>query len=90
MATCGVLTFRGDITGYAQQPLECLRPDGHTGPHLIQREDGTYIAYEIDWECDCDYCHSSDREEWCELYKPVSEIEANVLVAKWKYHFSYW
>jgi hypothetical protein len=84
METCGAIAFR-DIAGFPREPLGCLRPHWHTGPHLIQRENGTFIAYEIDWGCDCYSCNMEDMDQWCEVYTEVTEDRAKHLVAEPEY-----
>lgn len=82
MEICGVLTYHYNLLGVRplSQGLECLRPHGHAGPHLIQREDGKYIAYETDLLCMCEICTtSSEPEDWCDAYRVVTRKEAKLL-----------
>ena len=80
MKLCGGIA-RGDVAGYEPEPCACLRPDAHVGPHLIQRPSGTYVAFELDWGCDCHDCKSDDRSQWCEVYGEVSKVEAQLLIS---------
>lgn len=73
---CDYLTNRSDITGSLDEYLECLRQDYHAGPHLIQRGDGTYVAFNNDDECGCECCQHEDPENWCQVYWEVGENEA--------------
>lgn len=81
--TCGVLTFDYDLTFQLRgrsQGYECIRPCMHAGPHLIQREDGGYIAFEKDLFCMCETCRTSDEPaDWCEAYRVVTRKEAELL-----------
>ena len=78
---CDVQCGRGDILGYyldamsegAPSSLECMRSQGHDGSHLVQRFDGTYIAWEKDW-CHpgtCIGCDSEDSEDDCLCYREI-------------------
>lgn len=78
--TCGVLTSDIHITGGSAEPLECLRPRHQFGQHLIRRDDGGYVAYETDWTCGCEMCQSDERDDWCEIYRDVSDEEAKYLL----------
>jgi hypothetical protein len=84
MDTCGILTHYRDMIGGSKNPCECLRPRNHDDPHLIQRDDGTYVAYRTDWECDCSMCQSDNPDDWCEIYWKVSEEEAKKLISSIK------
>lgn len=33
--------------------LQCLRKEGHDGPHLVLSSKGRYQMWEIDFTCDC-------------------------------------
>ncbi len=82
MCTCGILTHDIQIIGWSEGETyrECLRPTGHSGPHLIRREDDTFIAYETDWLCDCAGCQSDDPCNWCEIYWEVSPEMAELFI----------
>ncbi len=80
--TCGILTHHYNLHGtrHSSEGLECLRPEGHAGPHLIQREDGKYIAYETDLFCTCEICSTSNEpEDWCDTYRVITRKEAKLL-----------
>jgi hypothetical protein len=81
MNICGAIA-PAKVAGSQEETCECLRPEGHYGPHLIQRNDGEYILFEWDWECDCEYCQSEDRARWCALYKKISGYEAQFFIAE--------
>jgi len=82
MCTCGVLTHDIQIIGYSGGEIyrECLRPEGHSGPHLIRRENGVFVAYETDWSCECSSCQSGDPFDWCEIYFEVSPQKAMIFI----------
>ncbi len=80
METCGIITDDLSMIGVGEAEYqECIRPCGHFGPHLIQREDGVYVAFETDMECDCEGCMSDNSDLWCEIFWEVPESEARVL-----------
>ena len=94
---CDCLQTRHDIVGvdaFTVEPgmvmQECLRPEGHGGPHLIKRLDqagGDYVIWEKDL-CDfgtCDYCWGEDPNDECLAYAKVSTEEAERLIADPEY-----
>lgn len=87
METCGILTRDYQITGeffmrHKGGGLECLRPWGHGGPHLVHRNCGGYVAFEIDLFCACETCRTSDEpEDWCRIHRRVTPEEAVLLVS---------
>lgn len=80
MSMCGIVFRDWLICGHSDTSLECLRPMGHDDPHLICREDGTYIAVQGDWDCNCVSCQSENADDWCEIFWEVSEKEAQRLL----------
>ncbi len=51
----------------------CIRRDHHAGPHLVERENGKYEAWEPDSECtECDPPEECD----CFVHWEVKEDEA--------------
>ena len=78
----------GDITGYRLEVpddgsdcLECLRPHGHEGPHLVKRADARGGAYYL-WEriicddCDCSGAESFSWDDCCVAYGTITLEEA--------------
>ena len=47
---------------------QCLRPEGHEGPHLIIDHFGQYVAWEYDKQCQCEDCRSEDPHDWCLVF----------------------
>ncbi len=47
-----------------------MRPEGHDGPHMIQRLDGRYVVWGEDLcpEGECAYCDSEDPTDHCLWY----------------------
>ena len=82
--TCGIIIIDLFISGsdeYVEGFCECLRPYGHKGPHLIQREGGGYVMWETDLSCNCETCRESDdASDWCSAHRPASAREAALLV----------
>ncbi len=60
--------------------LQCLRPAGHKGPHLIQRSSGEYIAWQYDEQCVCQDCLSEDDHDHCIRYDLMDSEEAKILI----------
>jgi len=89
---CGIIIIRFDIVqrdGHSSPGedwwLECLRPQGHEGPHLVLRHSGEYISWEHDKECVCQDCLSEDPNDWCMVYGEVSNQEAELLIGSAEY-----
>ena len=85
---CDWLQTRRDIVGvdeFTVEPgdvmQECLRPEGHAGPHLIKRLDqvgGDYVIWEKD-VCGygtCEDCWGEDPNDECLVCGTVSLEEA--------------
>ncbi|GEM_PF-2347562 len=83
---CDFLQDRFEIAG--GHWCECLRSDDHEGPHLILKENGTYVIW-IDDMCenwrDCEGCSSEDTTDWCIAYGTVSPEEAQIYLDDAKY-----
>lgn len=83
--TCGILPPRNDITKHASGPFPCLRPLPHLGSHVCFVEEyGIYVAWEPDWECDCDDCQSDDVNDHCVLFGDISKPWAVKMIASSK------
>ena len=78
---CDILVNRPDILGYhvdnipsgASSWLECLRSQGHNGPHLGKCFSGAHVAWEKDL-ClpgTCSDCDSEDPTDDCLVYGEV-------------------
>ncbi len=57
---CMHLTKDEEVVGNSDMGLQCLRPEGHTGPHMIQRSDGRYVIWQGSEEPWWDYVESDD------------------------------
>lgn len=74
--------FTVDAGDVSQQ---CLRPEGHAGPHLIKRLDqvgGDYVLWEEDI-CSvgtCDACDGEDPADNCLVFGVVSAEEAELYI----------
>lgn len=79
MKACREWTDVPAIVG-GSESRECLRPQGHEGPHLIQRENGAYIVYEINILCRCSVCRKGKEELLCRVFREVTEHEALCLM----------
>jgi hypothetical protein len=66
MGACG--TIFPNHMGSPPDPHGCVEPAGHQGPHVFVGDNGRRIAWENDWECACDDCHSDDSNDWCVTY----------------------
>lgn len=88
---CDYLIDRFDIVGCDRftvpenrdVALECLRPEGHTGPHLVLRHDGRYMIWKNDL-CPpdtCEGCDSEDPTDYCLAYDEVTAEIAERLIA---------
>lgn len=93
---CDWLQSRFDIVGVdgfsiqegEEVSQQCLRPDGHEGPHLVQRLDrvgGQYVLWGQDIcsvnECNCGYWEEGgDPEQVCLVYTYITQAEAEKLM----------
>ncbi len=59
---------------------ECLRVFAHLGPHVLKHPDGSYIAWENDYECEC--CDPEDPYDHCYVHWKLDEVEALELIER--------
>jgi hypothetical protein len=81
MNTCGVTVNDSTIIGSSLGYKECIRPEGHDEPHLIQRDDGECVTFENDLMCGCEYCMSEEPDDWCQIIRyPTNDEVRKMLV----------
>ena len=79
MNICGIGIQDIHITAYSKNSFPCLRPEGHGDPHLIQLENGRFVAHQIDYGCGCEDCLGENQDDWCCIYWDVAPSEAECL-----------
>lgn len=88
---CSTIERNEDIVGLVSEKQEvyreCLRFEGHKGPHLIKRAskdifgDGMYTLFQYDL-CEgdeyesCYGCQSEDPTNWCQVYQIIEKETA--------------
>lgn len=97
MERCDYFQGDGDITGYRLEAaeddsdfLQCLRPMGHCGPHLVKRSPargGTFYAWDkvICDDCTCPCIDSDNWEDCCIAYHQPSHREIDQMILDERY-----
>lgn len=100
---CCVAQSRVDVVGhiiFGAEPGEesfctCFRKEGHNGPHLIKRlqsAGGTFVLWQrsLCKDVECYSLRSKNPNDWCIVYKEISEEEANKYISKPKFIGNGW
>lgn len=77
MHTCGILFSHWPFVYHEDTPLSCQRPEGHQGPHCVQRPSGQWYLWQarVCHEPTEGCCYSEDPEAHCCV---VAEIPPDV------------
>lgn len=67
---CGILFTRSDFKDISG----CLKAHGHLDHHICKTKEGDLMAYDYDFECNCDDCKTDDINDMCIIYWTVKKI----------------